>query len=35
VLEHKPELFVWLKQKWAELFGAEFDVLLYDPKNGG
>src|SRR5271165_5825236 len=30
VLEHKRELFVWLKQKWADLFGAEFDVLLYD-----
>src|SRR5882672_366576 len=30
VLEHKQELFVWLKQKWADLFGAEFDVLLYD-----
>jgi transposase len=21
---------VWLKQKWADLFGAEFEVLLYD-----
>jgi len=30
VLEHKQELFVWLKQKWAELFAADFDVLLYD-----
>ena len=30
LLEHKGELFVWLKQKWADLFGAEFDVLLYD-----
>ena len=30
VLEHKQELFVWLKQKWAELFEADFDVLLYD-----
>ena len=30
ILEHKQELFVWLKQKWAELFGADFDVLLYD-----
>jgi transposase len=30
LLEHKQELFVWLKQKWADLFGADFDVLLYD-----
>ncbi len=28
--EHKQELFVWLRQKWAELFHADFDVLLYD-----
>src|SRR5438309_2591091 len=30
VLEHKQELFVWLKQMWAELFAADFEVLLYD-----
>ena len=30
VLEHKRELFVWLKQKWADLFQADFEVLLYD-----
>ena len=30
MLEHKQELFVWLKQKWAELFQADFEVLLYD-----
>jgi transposase len=30
ILEHKQELFVWLKQKWAELFAADFEVLLYD-----
>lgn len=30
ILEHKTELFVWLKQKWAELFAADFEVLLYD-----
>ena len=30
VLEHKQDLFIWLKQKWAELFGADFEVLLYD-----
>lgn len=30
VLAHKPALFVWLKQQWADLFHADFDVLLYD-----
>jgi transposase len=30
VLEHKQELFVYLKQKWADLFSADFEVLLYD-----
>ena len=30
VLKHKQELFVWLKQKWADLFQADFEVLLYD-----
>jgi transposase len=30
VLAHKEELFVFLKQKWADLFGADFEVLLYD-----
>jgi transposase len=30
VLKHKQELFIWLKQKWADLFGADFEVLLYD-----
>jgi transposase len=30
LLEHKEELFVFLKQKWADLFGADFEVLLYD-----
>jgi transposase len=30
VLEHKRELFVYLKQKWADLSGADFEVLLYD-----
>ena len=30
VLEPKQELFVWLRQKWAELFQADFEVLLYD-----
>ena len=30
ILAHKQELFVWLKQKWADLFAAHFEVLLYD-----
>jgi transposase len=30
VLPHKQELFVWLKQKWADLFHSDFEVLLYD-----
>jgi len=30
VLEDKQDLFVWLKQKWSELFHADFEVLLYD-----
>jgi transposase len=30
LLDHKQELFVWLKQKWADLFHADFEVLLYD-----
>jgi transposase len=30
VLEHKQELFLWLRQKWADLFPADFEVLLYD-----
>ena len=30
VLAHKQELFLWLRQKWADLFHAEFEVLLYD-----
>ena len=30
ILEHKEELFVWLRHKWAELFAADFEVLLYD-----
>ena len=28
VLEHKQELFIWLRQKWAELFRTDFEVLL-------
>lgn len=30
LLEHKQDLFAWLQQKWAELFHADFEVLLYD-----
>src|ERR671927_354623 len=30
LLEHKQELFVFLQQKWADLFAADFEVLLYD-----
>lgn len=30
ILVHKQELFVYLRQRWQDLFGAEFDVLLYD-----
>ena len=30
LVEHKDELFKFLKRRWGELFGASFDVLLYD-----
>jgi transposase len=30
IVEHKQDLFVWLQQKWSELFHANFEVLLYD-----
>lgn len=30
VLEHKQELFCFLRQRWADLFHADFEVLLYD-----
>jgi transposase len=30
LLGHKQALFVWLRQKWADLFHADFEVLLYD-----
>ena len=30
LLEHKQDLFVWLQKKWADLFRADFEVLLYD-----
>ena len=28
--EHKQELFAYLRQRWQDLFGAQFDILLYD-----
>ena len=30
ILEHRQELFQHLQQRWKDLFGAPFDVLLYD-----
>jgi hypothetical protein len=33
VLEHKRERFRWLRGKWANLFQAECEVLLYDLTN--
>jgi transposase len=30
LLEHKAALFSQLRQRWQDLFGASFDVLLYD-----
>ncbi len=30
VLAHKPALFAHLQARWRDLFGAQFDVLLYD-----
>jgi transposase len=30
ILEHKQALFVHLRQRWQDLFAAQFDVLLYD-----
>lgn len=30
LVEHKDELFKFLIGRWGELFGAKFDVLLYD-----
>lgn len=30
VLEHRPALFGHLRRRWADLFGAKFEVLLYD-----
>jgi transposase len=30
LLEYKRELFSHLRQRWVDLFGAKFDVVLYD-----
>jgi hypothetical protein len=30
LLPHKQALFSHLRQRWADLFGAKFEVLLYD-----
>jgi len=30
LLAHKPALFGHLRQRWQDLFGAQFEVLLYD-----
>ena len=30
LVEHKDDLFKFLKRRWGELFDAKFDVLLYD-----
>lgn len=30
LLAHKDELFAHLRGRWSDLFGAKFDVLLYD-----
>jgi transposase len=30
LLAHKPALFAHLRQRWQDLFGIRFDVLLYD-----
>jgi transposase len=30
ILEHKQDVFAFLRKKWADLFKADFEVLLYD-----
>ena len=30
LVEHKPAMFTHLRRRWQDLFGARFDVLLYD-----
>ena len=30
ILEHKQDVFTYLRKKWADLFQVDFEVLLYD-----
>lgn len=30
LLPHKTEMFTFLRERWEDLFGAKFEVLLYD-----
>ena len=30
LVEHKADLFSFLRERWEDLFNARFDVLLYD-----
>jgi transposase len=30
LLDHKEELFSFLRRRWSDLFGVQFEVLLYD-----
>jgi transposase len=30
LLEHKSDLFTFLRQRWEDLFDVKFDILLYD-----
>jgi hypothetical protein len=30
LLEHRPDLFTHLQARWKDLFGAKYEVLLYD-----
>ena len=30
LLEHKEPLFAHLRERWSDLFGARYDILLYD-----
>jgi hypothetical protein len=30
VIEHKADLFSFLRARWADMFGAKFDVVLFD-----
>ena len=33
LVAHKADLFSHLQERWKDLFGASFDVLLYDLTN--